>query len=76
MIVGVDSRGGDGLGQVLERKGILTSMESGDGGKVMILGWVLCGQMITMGQRVQGRQESPATGAHSLIFLPTTPALQ
>lgn len=39
MIVGVDSRGGDGLGQVLERKGILTIMESGDGGKVMILGW-------------------------------------
>ena len=37
MIVGVDSRGGDGLGQVLERKGILTIMESGDGGKVMIL---------------------------------------
>lgn len=76
MIVGVDSRGGDGLGQVLERKGILTSMESGDRGKVMILGWSIVWTNDYDGPAGTGQARVPATGAHSLIFLPTTPALQ
>ena len=76
MIVGVDSRGGDGLGQVLGRKGILTSMESGDGEKVTILGWSIVWTSDNNGPAGTGQARVPATGAHSLIFLPTTPALQ
>lgn len=76
MIVGVDSRGGDGLGQVLERKGILTSTESGDGENVMILGWGVVWTSDDDGPAGTGQARVPATGAHSLIFLPTTPAVQ
>lgn len=51
-------------------------MESGDGEKVTILGWSIVWTSDDNGPAGTGQARVPATGAHSLIFLPTTPALQ